>query len=908
MHLGVFRLLSWRAVPAATALLSLLLSAVAMAQTGARVMGTTQDEAGALVTEAKVRLLNARTSIAREARSDAAGRFVFLAVEPGEYSLEAEKEGFQKYERTGITIVLNQVAELDVALAVGSVSESTTIVADASQVETSSTQLGTVVNSRAVEGLPLANRDTYQLLQLQAGVQSQVGADLFFGSDRAGVVSVNGGRGRSNNYMVNGGDGNDTFVNLPAIEPSPDSIQEFRVITNTFDAEYGRNSGSVVNVITKSGANDLHGSLFEFLRNDALNARGFFDIRKPVFQQNQFGATVGGPIAKDRSFFFVSYEGRRVRRGTATDVVTVPTLAERNGDFSASEEFGGAVNDQHTADQLSERLFGSPGLIEPGTPYTELFPGNQIPMAAFDPVAYRLMLMSVPLGTVADGLFQATPIAYERADQGSVRIDHTAGDNHVFSFYYFVNDRTIEQPLARFQAGGANVPGFGTRTRERLQQYNFSHTFTINPTTINEFRFTYLRESQGEYLHPLATNLVRNFGFNVPDGSDRTGITPELGPSREGMPFITLSGAFAIGNNYEGELPQAGNTFQWSDNLSKVIGRHTLKFGADLRRLQFNQFLYFNVNGSYYYYAEGYNSTGNVIADFLLGLPDYYVQGGAQGEALRGTTVYLFGQDSFAIRPNLTFNYGLRWELATPMVDLHDRLQSFRPGQATSLYPCELDGRSAALIDELGGTDCNPGGAAAAVFPLGLVAAGDPGVPSGLTAAYYKAYAPRLGLAWSPSFEPPLLKALFGEAGSSSIRAGWGLFYNPIEQLVLEQLSAQPPFGGSSSIYNPGFSRPFRLQDGSVAPNPFQGVLNPPPGTPVNWALFRPILLYGQLEPELRMQYSAQYNLTFQREIPGDLLVQLAYVGSQGHRLLATEELNPGNFLLGLLDLLESPA
>ena len=206
--------------------------------------------------------------------------------------------------------------------------------AEAPLVETTSTQMGAVVNQRAVSQLPLNARDTYQLLQLQPGVQSQTGSDLFYGSDNAGVVSVNGGRGRSNNFSVNGGDANDQFANLPAVQPTPDSIEEFRVLTNTFDAEYGRNSGAVVNVVTKSGTNAFHGNVYEFFRNKVLNASGPLDIEKPDFKQNQFGGTFGGPIKKDRTFFFASYEGRRIRQGISSDSILVPTAGERAGDFS----------------------------------------------------------------------------------------------------------------------------------------------------------------------------------------------------------------------------------------------------------------------------------------------------------------------------------------------------------------------------------------------------------------------------------------------------------------------------------------------------------------------------------------------------------------------------------------------
>ena len=233
---------------------------------------------------------------------------------------------------------------LDSVLQLGTAQEVVEVTSQAPLVETTSTQMGAVVNSRSVSQLPLNARDTYQLLQLQPGVQSQTGSDLFYGSNKAGVVSVNGGRGRSNNFSVNGGDANDQFANLPAVQPSPDSIEEFRVITNTFDAEYGRNSGAVVNVITKSGTNQLHGNVFEFFRNKVFELPVFSARpRSGKFNQNQFGGTLGGPIKKDRTFFFTSYEARRIRQGIPVDAFSVPTAEERAGTFGDGGAFNGVV-------------------------------------------------------------------------------------------------------------------------------------------------------------------------------------------------------------------------------------------------------------------------------------------------------------------------------------------------------------------------------------------------------------------------------------------------------------------------------------------------------------------------------------------------------------------------------------
>src|SRR6184192_359185 len=314
----------------------LLAAAFSDAQsTGGRIRGTVVDASGGAVVGANVTLINEETHATRDVQTGVNGEYIFLEVPVGTYELDATSQGFKKYTRKGILIDLNEVVTVNLALQVGGSTDVVEVTGTPPLVDTTSTQLGAVVNERAVSQLPLARRDTYQLLQLQPGVQSQVGLDTVYGSDRAGVVSVNGGRGRDNNFTVNGGDGNDQFAGLPAIQPSPDAIADFRVLTNTFDAEYGRNSGAVVNVVTKSGKNDWHGAAYEYFRNKDLNARNFFDTSKPDYLQNQFGFTFGGPVKKDKTFFFVNYEGNRVRRGTSGDVVTVPTDSERTGDFSS---------------------------------------------------------------------------------------------------------------------------------------------------------------------------------------------------------------------------------------------------------------------------------------------------------------------------------------------------------------------------------------------------------------------------------------------------------------------------------------------------------------------------------------------------------------------------------------------
>src|ERR1039458_6117886 len=369
--------------------LCLICSTLTFAQgTGGRILGRVADSSGAVLANVKVTLTNEATGASSESTTNDSGEYGFPQVPVGTYRLEFDLAGFKKNLQRGVNVDLNQVVTANSVLQIGETKETVEVTSEAPLVDTTSTQLATIMDSRQVSNLPLNSRDTYQLLQLQPGVMSTVGSSnsLVYGSDSPGAVSVNGGRGRSNNFSVNGGDANDLFANLPTVQPSPDSIQEFRVLTNTFDAEYGRNSGSVVNVVTKSGTNDWHGSAYEFFRNKVLNANNYcltaaapenLPCQKPQSNQNQFGGTFGGPIVKSRTFFFASYEGRRVRQGILSPAVTVPSAQERPSasqlfsDFTdlGSSPFSGGVSYPQIFNNRPgcKEDVGYPGGI-PGTP------------------------------------------------------------------------------------------------------------------------------------------------------------------------------------------------------------------------------------------------------------------------------------------------------------------------------------------------------------------------------------------------------------------------------------------------------------------------------------------------------------------------------------------------------------
>ncbi|HXW90344.1 MAG TPA: carboxypeptidase-like regulatory domain-containing protein [Terriglobales bacterium] len=894
-------------------------SLVAFAQNTAEIQGTIVEPNGHPVVSAFVIITSQNTALMRAATTNDEGVFKISALPVGRYKVEVKADGFGTWQLEELRANIGQVVTLDIKLsAMGAHSE---FHVTPSMIETSNTQLGVVMDTLAVTELPLKSRDTYELLQLQPGVEDTLGTNLFFGSDQPGVVSVNGARARSNNYNVNGGPADDLFVNAPSLTPSPDSINEFRVISHDYDADLGRNDGSVVNVVTKSGSDVFHGSVYEFLRNNVLNAQGYLNPEKPDFKQNQFGGTFGGPIRSNKTFFFTSYEGQRLRDGINSGPVVVPTVAERNGNFSAGPIFAGTLTNATVASELNQRpgcasaVAGRGGApIAANASYAAIFPGNIIPKSCFDPTALDLLNSYVPLPNVGSNIFLTVPDEAERQDQMTTRLDHNLTSQQQLSLYYYFNGGYDDQPFAAFQAVGANLPDFGSTTQTRFQQLNVSHNWMISARTTNEAHFVYYREGEGRYLAPINTGLVQDSCSTVPPAdcfsdpsNPRLGITPGDSREFEGVPFVDLAGGFSLGNNANGFFSQAGNVYQGFESVAKTYGKHTVKFGVDARDQRFHQTYYYNINGNFQYTGGGPNDVeySDLIPNYLLGLPDTYTQGSANGLDVRSFELGLFGGDAWKLKSNVTFYYGLRWELNTPQADAGQRVQEFRAGEATSVFPCQLSA-SDPLVQSFGSNNCSPTGAARAVFPLGLVFPGDPGVPNGLTYNYLHAFAPRLGFAWSPNMTTGLGSKLFGGPGKSSVRMGWGIFYDTDEELMFASFAAQPPYGGSTEITEPLFNTPFLTQGGVVSPNPFNGIETPTRGTPIDFARFRPIELFGNFPSTLRPQYAEQYHLTIQRELSKDTMLQFGYVGSEGHRLIASIDQNYGTAQT-CLDLLKIP-
>jgi len=819
----------------------------------ARIRGTVTDPSGASVSGAQITATNAATGIARELTSQGDGSYELISLPIGTYTVSASKNGFKKFETTGVLLTVNQIYVLNIRLAPGGITEVVRVEANSVQVETTQMQLGAVVNGDAIIDLPLNGRDWIQLQQLQPGVVSQ--------SDRrADTYATNGSQAQQNSFLINGADSNNFFGNTPAIIPSPDAIAEFRMVTNTINPEFGRNSGGIMNAVIKSGANQLHGSVFEFYRDTGLNTKRWFLQKPDVFHRNQFGGTVGGPVWKDHTFFFVSYQGTRENR------------AENFTDYGGSAPLGfvNVFSNAELGGNFSEGISGCPfgsnaspvpfkdsnGVVQPaGTPYCTLWPNGNVPTTNFNSVAATLLARYVPPANSGVSGYSFNPVHTDSDDQGLFRIDHTISPKDSIWGYGLIERSAGVNDLPFF---GATLPGFaGTANRNAYQSAAaWNHIFSA--TTLNEFRISYTRTNM-PFASPIHPQLPSSLGF--------TGIIPQ-DPAHAGVPAIFVSGRFGMGDTPQGPEDEVGNTYQITDNLSRVFGRHSLKFGVALTRFEYNHQFVGPNNGEFFFSGGGAYSTGNTGLDFLLGLPDSYAQGSSNTTRARGYEYYFFAQDQYRIRQNLTLTYGVGWQTDTPLSNLTNHAQAincFRPGQQSSIYP---------------------------TAPAGLIFPGDPGcTPSGY-GRYYGHVGPRIGFAWSPD-----AGLLSGGAGKLSIHAGFGLYYNRSEdQPVLQSIFAAPyslfSFGVGAVGGSPSFAAPFTDVTGSFSiPNLFPYTV--PSAATADFTLFEPLTM-TVTDPRFNVPYAENYNLTVERELPAKTILSLSYVGAVGHHLLVERELNPG--------------
>jgi outer membrane receptor protein involved in Fe transport len=868
------------------------------AAVGGSITGTVTDASGAVVSTASLTLVNQAQKTTYRAVSNAQGAFSFLNLPVGRYDLTASASGFSAKKLTSLAVDTDASLRADVALAIGGASEIVTVTGDtSSQVDTRSTHLGEVVSGAEMKALPLNGRSFTDLLSIQPGVApvstllpsavimaGVTGGISPSGDGNAGNVSINGQRESSNGFMVNGMDVQEHMNGGTSVVPDLDSIEQFRVLTNNFDPEYGNYNGGMVTVVTKSGSSQLHGSAFEFFRNTALDARGYFDPSRPEFKQNQFGGTIGGPIAHTRLFFFADYQGTRKTQGISTGKISVPTVAERSGNFSDTAAGGffdpdtnqplSFVSGPYLAGLLSQKLgytvssgeaYYFPGCSSGSSGC--VFPNATIPQGAWAAPAKNL-LQYIPAPNVNSTQFSTSAFAQtNRDDKGSVRVDADTRLGRI-SGYYFLDDYTLDNPYPG-QQGGASIPGFDALTIGRAQLVSISDTKVVGVNAVNEFNIGYLRYANviGQPKGGLGVSLASQ-GFTT--GAGTAGIFVQS-PQFEGVENITFP-SFVMGVPITNET-QVNNTYYVSDGFSRVFGSHTIKVGGQFHVDEVNEHPNATFNGTFNINGT---ETGDPYADFLIGTPSNFTQSSGQPFYLRNHYLGFYAQDSWRASDDLTLNIGLRWDIIEPWSEKNHQLQTYIAGQQSVLFP----------------------GA-----PPGFVMAGDPGVPQTIAPTSYKNFAPRIGLAYAPHFDHGLSGLLFGGAGKSSIKASYGIFYTAFPGLNAGIMYAVPPFGfnylspGPPLLATPFITAATGVNNGQRFPFPFppHNVSPSNPDNNVEWSNFTPIAADPFFGYRNRVPYINNFMFSFQRQITRNMVLTASYVGNQGHHLLTLVSANPGD-------------
>jgi outer membrane receptor protein involved in Fe transport len=819
--------------------------------TNGRVIGVVTDPQGAAVAGAKVTVTNAGTNVNWNATTDGKGSYQVLDVPIGMYTVTVESRGFAKAKTETQELTINQALRIDVPLKVGAANETVEVQSQSAQVETVNPTIGGTVTGKPIQDLPLNGRNTLDLALTQPGVLPIADDIGTYGTSNGGAtetglggISVAGGRGDAITYLLDGGMNNRTTSNQVVFNPNPEAVEEFKLLENNYTAEYGRNGGGTISVELKSGTNSLHGTVFEYLRNDAFNANDYIDNElgnpRQVLKRNQFGGVIGGPVTlgsllngKDRLFFFFGYQGQRLAETANPGFVTTYTPAELGGDFS---NFQGAGPDP-----------GVVGFLQ-AHPYYQSNPGLAaqaiIDPTKIDPVAQKY---------IAAGIIPTSPTG-QIFPRGSERdnVDQYVGK---FDFYATTRDRislslgSDKEPILN-PFFGANIPGFTAADTNWVYFGNLNYTKTISLSTLNEVLITAQRfhETALPTSHlPTPTQL----GVNIQSDD----------------PFGPPSLAFASGMNL-GFNPnvtwKSDNNYSVADTLTWNRGKHTFKFGARFGIMQENSIYAYQTNGLFYFSGPFGIGSGNDLADFLLGASDGFDEYSKAPSNEHQKQYAVFAQDEWKATPRLTLTYGLRYEYTSPETDTHGYSFSLVPGAQSVKFP----------------------GA-----PLGFLVPGDPGAPRGWYFPDYTNLSPRVGIAWDP----------FGD-GKTSIRGGGGLFFDTLNGWMSDWATDEAPWAGGTYF---GFSPPLPAHAAdTILSDPYGtgGVVDPfpsqePPPSNINFANagFTPFLGSGNnfVNIHLKTPYIYQYNLSVQRQIGNGLMAEVGYVGSSSHKLLTWVDQNP---------------
>jgi len=847
----------------------------ANAQVGGSISGTVKDPTGGVVPGVSVTAINTVLGTEFNTVTDGQGLYSFPKLPVGRYDVTLVLEGFKPQKRAGIQVDSDSATQMNITLELGEQSETVTVSVNAIRVDTVSTQLGEVVPAATMTSLSLNGRSYTDLLSIQPGVipmttiQSNsvimagvTGPVAPSGELNPGIVSVSGQRETANGFYVDGSDVQERMNGGTGVVPNLDSIEQFRLLTNNFDPEYGNYNGGIVNVVTKSGSDAFRGTMFEFFRNTGLDARNYFSPERAQFNQNQPGGVLGGPVKRGKIFFFGDYQATRTTQGIETGNISVPSVLNRAGNFSdVADQLTGTVNGSYWASVLGQRLgYG----VSAGEPYYSascrttaecVFPNAIVPSRAWSRPAQQL-LQYVPAPNVSDNQLSTGAFAQTvRDDKGSVRVDGNTSRLGLLTGYYFVDDYRLDNPYPG-QQGGANVPGFDALTLGRAQLWSFGSAKTFGLNTVNDFHASLTHNHNDVGVpHGGAGVSLASQGFATGPGTP--GIVV-LAPQFEGVENLVFN-TFTMGVTITG-VNQTGDTLHLADSVSRVWGAHTLKLGGQYQfaqvRLQPNA----TFNGTFTFAGT---ETGSDVADFLLGVPSNYIQSSGGVFYLRNQYGGVFAQDSWRARSNVTINYGVRWDIMAPWYEKDNQIQTIVPGEQSQVYP----------------------GA-----PLGLVFPGDSGISRGLSPTRWGNVSPRVGIAYSPNEK-------------TSVRASYGLFYTAFQGLSAGIMYGVPPYGYNYlSPAPPIFETPFVTaadgkNNGQRFPQQFPA-FGATPGAPVaniDWSKFLPVNADPFFGADNKTPYSANFMVSVQRELAPNMVVTASYVGTRGHNMLVIQQANPGD-------------
>ncbi|HTV82547.1 MAG TPA: carboxypeptidase-like regulatory domain-containing protein [Acidobacteriaceae bacterium] len=858
---------------AVAALVASTTCSVAFAQaTTAAIHGTVTDPSGATVPGAKVTALDTATGITTTTTTNASGYYILPTLQVGgPYTVRISAAGFEDFSQTHLTLTVDNNREVDAKLKIGSTAQTVEVSATAVQVETSNTQLEQIVTSGQLEQIPLEGRDPAGLQKLEPGVVEA--------SDRFGTFSSNGSETPQNSYMIDGIDINDPALENEAIQINPDALEEENIVTSTMNSEFSRNSGAVVNQVLKSGTNQLHGSGFEFYRDSFMTNGNYFTqaltpggSTKQIFHQNLYGGTLGGPIFRNKLFFFLAYQGQR-QRTAATDVQTTMDSDQMAGNFTTDLNYATEASNTAglTSNPIPFNITTSAGTCTAGTAWNKCFPTGlpiDIPTAGWNPIAAKL------ISTYVLPANYGAPDANGEQDEANFDpLDTTANDQGIMRFDYTPSARDSISAATIFQSapttealpfGGGSFPGFGETDANHYKLFTASWTHTFTSAMLNDLRASYFRDLFAA-VSPQTVVAPSSLGFN---------ITPQ--DPESGVPYIGVGNYFDLGFSFEGPQPRNDTNLTYLDNFTWISGNHALKFGANFEQFRVhNPFDVYN-NGLYSFGGGGAYSSGDPLIDFALGIPDAYYQSNNGFINAVAEEEYAYGQDDWKVTPAFTLNYGVSLDVEKPYQNHQDGGLGIICWQNSSTVSTVFPGASP-----------------------GLSWPGDPGCNSaGSPTTKYDHFAPRLGFDWSPSAGP---SALIGTPGSHefAIRAGFGLFYNRDQEEQSLQNLEDPPFvqlsyGAANVGGSPGFANPFEDVTGDAAvstTNPFPIAPITPKST-INWTNFLEEDL-AAFTPIYNVPYTYNYNLNIQRALGTHYVAQIGYVGSVSHRLASWYEGDP---------------